>query len=245
LTGKQLEALVAAKNFTQQRAADLIGITRQTLQNWIRDGVPLSKGDFVAKILNDFQPTGKDLVAEKENTYNKLYKDVKELDKLRSQRDPNFKQEIKQVNFDSFMEVNYLSIQAQAGYLDSMELNIEPKLDTMLIPREFEKGNYLIIEVAGNSLDDGTARSIQDGDKLLVKELIKEHWRNKLHYKTHLFVIVSSDGIVCKQVIDHDVQNGIITCHSWNNLYKDYIVNLNDVYKLFYVKKIVERRIKF
>ena len=36
-----------------------------------------------------------------------------------------------------------------------------------------------------------------------------------------------------------------ITCHSFNPLYDDYIVNFTDIYQIFYVKKIVERRLKF
>jgi hypothetical protein len=153
--------------------------------------------------------------------------------------------QVKQVAFEDFQEVELLSIEAQAGYLDAIELNETPKLDYMLIPREYEKGNYLVIEVSGSSLDDGSSRSIQDGDKLLCKELIKDHWKNKLHFKQYLFVIVGPEGIVCKQITDHNPETGEIICHSWNPQYSDYTVNLENVYKLFYVKKIVERRIKF
>lgn len=44
---------------------------------------------------------------------------------------------IKQVPFSEFMETQYLSIEAQAGYLDSLESQEIPKLDTMLIPQGF------------------------------------------------------------------------------------------------------------
>lgn len=72
---------------------------------------------------------------------------------------------INQVPFTDFMETEFLSIEAQAGYLDCLESQDVPKLETMLIPKEFEKGNYLVIEIKGDSMNDGSARSIQDGAK--------------------------------------------------------------------------------
>jgi len=155
------------------------------------------------------------------------------------------KQEVIQSPSQDFQMADFLPIEAQAGYLDSLESQALPELEQMLIPKEFEKGNYLIVEISGDSMNDGSARAIQDGDKLLVKELQKHHWKNKLHYKQYLFIIMSREGVVCKQITGHDVESGELTCHSWNELYKDYTVNLEDVYKLFYVKKIVERRIRF
>lgn len=154
---------------------------------------------------------------------------------------------ITQVTFDSYMEVKYLPVIAQAGYLNGfydIKENIE-QLDTMLIPREFEKGNYLVVEISGDSMNDGTTRAICDGDRLLLKELDKSAWKDKLHFRQNLFVIMSNEGIVCKQVVDHNTETHDLICHSWNSHYPDYKVNLGDVYKLFYVKKIVERRIKF
>ncbi len=155
--------------------------------------------------------------------------------------------EMTQIQEDMFMEVPVLTIYSQAGYLrghtDTQYLN---RLEKMLVPKEYDKGNYMVVELNGDSMDDGSNRSLCEGDKLLVKELDKVHWQNKLHFKKSLFVICTKEeGCVCKEITEHDIYNGIITCHSWNPIYSDYKVNLNDVIKLFYVKKIVERKIKF
>lgn len=149
------------------------------------------------------------------------------------------------IDSPDWMEVPFLPIAAQAGYLDSLDQDTELNLERMLIPTEHEKGSFMVIEVKGHSMNDGTGRSIQEGDKLLCKELQRDHWRNKLHYNQYLFVLAGRDGIVCKQITAHDVNQGIVTCHSWNELYKDYQVQLDEVFKLFYVKKIVERKILF
>lgn len=153
--------------------------------------------------------------------------------------------EVIQVEYDGFMEVDYLPIHAQAGYLNNLAQHEETELPTMLVPKEFEKGKYLVIEVYGDSMDDGTKRSVCEGDKLLVKELDRSMWSAGLYISKYLFVISHPDGVVVKRIIRHSVGEGIITVHSFNPMYKDYDIDLRDVHQLFYVKKIVERKPDF
>lgn len=157
-----------------------------------------------------------------------------------------FVQDVVSVPASDFMEVPVLRIEAQAGYFKGhADIEIEKEMDTMLIPTEYDKGHYLVVEVQGDSMNDGTFKTLGEKDKVLVKELPKEFWKTKLHIKKHVWVIVHKDGVVFKEIKKHDVEKGIITLHSWNNYYKDYDVNLRDVYKLFYLKKLVERVISF
>lgn len=156
------------------------------------------------------------------------------------------KSEIKEVGFDEFMEAEYLPITAQAGYLAGLEDKHPIELKKMLVPKEFDKGYYKVIEIEGDSMNDGTPRSICDGDKLLLKQVDGGNYLQKtLPYRNNLFVIVSRDGIVCKQIVSQDIEKGCITCHSFNPLHKDYEICFEDVHQLFYVKKLVERKIKF
>lgn len=230
LTIKELENIRVSNEFTVEGFTDILSVSRQTYYNWIKqDSIPEAKALLIEKKLLENEITSLQAASETIMSYNNT----------------SMKSEVRQVPHTDYMEVSYLSIEAQAGYMDSLENNQIPNLDTMLVPVEFEKGNYLVVEVSGESMNDGTLRSVCDGDRLLCKDLQKHHWRNKLHYKQYLFVIVGRDGIVCKQVTGHDVEKGIITCHSWNPQYKDYVIHLDEVYQLLYVKKIVERRIKF
>lgn len=158
----------------------------------------------------------------------------------------NIKSEIKEVAFDEFMEAEYLPIKVQAGYLSGLEENKPIELKKMLVPKEFEKGFYKVIEIEGDSMNDGTPRSICDGDKLLLKQIEGGNYLQKiLPYRNNLFVIVSSEGIVCKQIINQDLERECIVCHSFNPLHKDYEICFKDIYQLFIVKKLVERKIKF
>lgn len=147
---------------------------------------------------------------------------------------------------DNFMEVPILSIYAQAGYLrGEADISTEAHMDKMLVPKEYEKGHYLVVELQGDSMNDGTDRALKERDKFLVKELSKDMWSYKLQYR--LWVIVHKDGVVFKEIINHDLKKNTITCHSWNPdpIFKDYELHLAEVYRLFYVKKMVERQIVF
>lgn len=127
-----------------------------------------------------------------------------------------------------------------AGYVDPDYIENLPK---MFINAPGEKGNYAIFTIAGDSMNDGSDRAIKEGDALLCRELPNTDWKDKLQYKRNLFIIVHAEGCVCKQITAQDNKKGIITCHSFNAIYEDFTLKLNDIYQLFYVKKLVERTV--
>ena len=210
-------------NLTQQQFADKISVPIGRVNAWEMRGSTPKVQDYnsIIKLLEENQ------IVLKEDVLN-----------------TNEAIEISQ--FD-YMEVSYLPIYAQAGYLNHFNQNmlIEDNLPTILVPKEFDKGNYLVIEVNGDSMDDGTTKAICEGDRLLIKELNKSLWNNKLNFNRYLFVIVHKSGLIVKQVTSHNVDKGKITCHSFNNIYEDFELSLSSVFQLFYVKKIIERKITF
>lgn len=132
-----------------------------------------------------------------------------------------------------------ISQYAYAGYLsgygDPEYLEIQP---IYYGKRKYTPGNYVAFEIHGDSMTDGTMRSITDGSLVLGRELYQHHWKSKLR-KNEAFIIVHKfDGICLKEIINHDLDSGTITCHSWNPEYEDYEVNLDDVLQLFYVKEV-------
>ncbi len=220
--GENLKAFLE-KSFPRQLgklAEDKLNMSRQNLNHHLRKQV--------------LEPDFERLIKEKLNII-----------KMENGFSITGKSHITPVDEDSFMEVPVLTILAQAGYLRSnADTEYLKGLEKMLVPKEYDKGKYIVVEINGDSMDDGTRRALCEGDKLLIKELDRSHWRNKLHYRKNLFVVCTKeDGVVCKEITDHNVENGTILCHSWNSIYTDYSVNLIDVLQLFYVKKIVERRI--
>jgi hypothetical protein len=118
---------------------------------------------------------------------------------------------------------------------------------SVILDRKYGKDGFLIFEVKGNSMDDGTNRSLLDGDKILVKELDSDYFRTKLKDDSNFFVIIHrTDGIVVKQIVEHKIEEGIIRCHSINPSpqYHDFEIDLREVSRIFRVAAIVGRKFK-
>lgn len=109
------------------------------------------------------------------------------------------------------------------GYLDTL-----PKYPFFVDHQPH--GEYYAIEVKGDSMDDGSDRSIKDGSiclcRLIAPELYKE---NALHLNRWVFVIVTSDGILIKRIKEHDVEGGTLTLESLNPTYSNIEVNMADI----------------
>ncbi|MCC8187508.1 MAG: helix-turn-helix domain-containing protein [Bacteroides sp.] len=143
-----------------------------------------------------------------------------------------------------FMNVPIVHIRAQCGYLDGFgdEEYIENLPTLPVIVDRTYRGKYRLFEADGDSMDDGTRQSICDGDIVLAREVNRSLWRSHLHIRDWYFIIVHhTDGITIKQIKEHDVQNGIITCHPLNPLFEDYDIRLDDVAELYNLIKIVDR----
>lgn len=124
-----------------------------------------------------------------------------------------------------------------SGYADEEYVETLPKIP-WIVDKEY-KGRYISFEVKGDSMDDGLKHSYEQGDILLCREINPDYWKSKLHiHQWDAFVIVhKTEGIVVKQIIDHDVEKGIITVHSFNPIYEDYKIDLREVAQIFNVVK--------
>lgn len=145
----------------------------------------------------------------------------------------------------SVMHVPLINQYAYAGYMsgsgDSEYIDALPKIPFVL-DKEY-KGEYLCFEVKGDSMDDESHQSYLEGDILLCRNIRKEYWKSKLHINKWDFVIVHKEkGIVVKRILKHDVGEGIITLHSFNDYYSDYDVHLNDVDKIFNIVDLQRKR---
>lgn len=148
------------------------------------------------------------------------------------------------------VEVPIVPVYAYASFLhghdDTEYMDSLPTM-SVILDRKYGKDGFLIFEVKGNSMDDGTNRSLLDGDKILVKELDSDYFRTKLKDDGNFFVIIHrTDGIVVKQIVEHKVEEGLIRCHSINPSpqYHDFEIDLREVSRIFKVAAIVGRKFK-
>ena len=144
-----------------------------------------------------------------------------------------------------WVEIPLVPHRAQAGALSGFgDPCWEEDKQTMpvLIDKRL-KGDYLLFEVSGDSMDDGTSTAFLDGDVLLCRVLPKSDWQYgiKKRSATYCVIATQADGIVLKQVTHHDKAEGTITCHSLNPDYSDYDLKLSEVQALFYVERLAQR----
>lgn len=135
------------------------------------------------------------------------------------------------------MRVPLIPVKAYAKYLDECR-DIEfcnELTEVEFIVDKIGLGRYYAFEIKGDSMDDGSKRSISDKDIVLARELSKDYWKNKLHNDEYPFWIITLDStIVCKQIINQDLDKGEILCHSLNPSpeYADFTLNLDSVRQL-------------
>lgn len=145
----------------------------------------------------------------------------------------------------SIMYVPLINQYAYAGYLnglaDSEYVESLPKIP-FILDKEY-KGEYLCFEVKGDSMECDSEESIPEGSILLCRNVRKDYWKSKLHIHKWDFVIVHKElGIVAKRIVNHDVENGILTLRSLNTFYKDYEVHIKDVQQIFNIVEVQQKR---
>lgn len=140
------------------------------------------------------------------------------------------------------MVVPFVPVRAYAGYADNC---CDAEFVEKLEEREFTvdeiyHGRYYSFEIKGDSMTYLGRGSLYDGDVVLARELGKYHWKDELRINKYpVWVIVLKNTIICKQIINHDVEAGTITCHSLNTSpeYADFDLKLDNVLQLLNVVK--------
>lgn len=154
--------------------------------------------------------------------------------------------EITPIPEQSYMMVEYADLAVSAGMLggDFSESFVEklPETHKRLIPREYREGNYLVVRVNGDSMDDGTKRSLSDDDEILIRLWTDGMDTLPIHNK--LFVLTTRSGHIVKQITKIDRKKQQITCHSFNPLYPDQFVDFEEIIQVFTVEKIVNSKIR-
>ncbi|KUJ53995.1 S24 family peptidase [Chryseobacterium aquaticum] len=149
---------------------------------------------------------------------------------------------LKEKNYSNTLEVKVVTTKARAGFADSYYSEEYLKdLPSVLIEADKEyKGRYLAFEVDGDSMQP----DYNKGDIVICREIQRSLWQYKLHYKDYDFVIAhGTQGIMLKEIINHNPETGDIVCHSLNQedgINQDFTLNLKEVAFLY---NVVEHRI--
>lgn len=130
-----------------------------------------------------------------------------------------------------------------AGWADSAATTLE---DFPKVPWEIDKeykGRYVCFEVTGDSMNDESPEALLDGDVILCREVMQQHWQNRLHINQWDFVIAHRElGIVVKRITEHEVDTGRLVLHSLNEMYEDYEIYMQDCLAIFNVVDVKRSR---
>ncbi|WGU68209.1 LexA family transcriptional regulator [Capnocytophaga canimorsus] len=151
------------------------------------------------------------------------------------------KGELKPKEYSHTLQVRVVTNKAKAGWADGF-YNDEYLEDMPIITidaDESHKGKYLAFEVAGDSMEP----DYLEGDIVICREVQRHLWTSKLHIRDWDFVIAHyTEGIMLKEIIEHDVEKGIITCRSLNPNHKDFKIKLREVSSLYNVVEVRQKR---
>ena len=196
--------------------------------DWVRTG----RGDMLVAPRMEAVPTVEDDDMEfcSENTHGvKFYKRGKQL-------------------FMKVRHVPYAAFGQFANDSDRLEpLNEEWGEETYEVDR-LARGNYLSFEVQGESMDTGSRQSFEAGDKVLVRELERVFWKERLRFNDWPYwVVVFGSSVLLKQMIAQDQEHGILTFHSLNPSpeYADFNLCVDDIRALYKVIKKKPKEIRF
>lgn len=150
--------------------------------------------------------------------------------------------EVEVVPMDNYVAVPFYDLEASAG-LPNGDTPIG-WVETRLVPRQYAGDEYLVVRVSGDSMDDGTSRSLCHGDEIVVKRELFDP-ANTLPIRSKLFVVDTMEGAVIKQILECNRSEGTVTLHSFNERYRDYQVPLSEVRGFYSVQCFSMKSIRF
>ncbi|MBB5643791.1 helix-turn-helix transcriptional regulator [Pedobacter cryoconitis] len=254
--GEKFKNFLVSHKIAKTKAATLLGISRSAIYDYF-DSVNMSR-ETVNKIINTFNTSEAEVFGiSNTEIINSLQRnkldESSESNMVNAKTIGNLAYPIEQgeTPFINLSDGQYLMIMplvseyAYAGYLSGFTdpIYIEELPKHSIIVQKQHKGNYRAFEIVGDSMDDNTKESIPDGSIATGREIVQDYWRSKFHthrYKDYV-IVTRNDGIVIKRIIDHDVEKGIITCHSLNPdkaIYTDFKIKLKEVQQIFNIVNV-------
>ncbi len=216
---------------TQKELADYLGMSRETIINYEKGSkIPNSKSEILHKFLE----------SEQINNLSVVHDSVKPLSEDFENKNGN--KFIELPNGQYYMLMPLAEFKIQAGFLSSYQ-DTDFLMDLgqhgILVDKPLQ-GRYVAFRVNGDSMDDGSNHAITRNSIVSTRELQRHHWVDKLRFRDFPYWVIyttQSKMPLLKEIVEHNTEEGYITCHSLNDSpeFTDFKLHLNDVQALFYV----------
>ncbi|WP_262892121.1 XRE family transcriptional regulator [Aegicerativicinus sediminis] len=239
MNGKEIKRKRESLGLTQEEMGKLIGMSKNTIYNYENGGkIPSTKIPILVKFFNDRIEQGKFPIirTEGESPNDISVKDplgfIKNKNGLNYEELPNGKWRVK---------VPKVPYRAYASFIEvfSDEYELHRSFSTTYFTVDHPgKGKYVAFTVGNDSMNGGGINDTPDGAEVLGRELQRHHWKDGFRDCEYGWIIVSSSGIMHKDIKGPD-GNGTIICQSRNPSpeYHDFELELNDVHSIWKVIK--------
>lgn len=237
MNGLEIEEKRKIIGFTQQELADKLGVSLKTIGNW-EGGSTIPKTKL--KMLESFfESEMRNISDNSKITHVRGHENVKTNEEFENKNGNKF---IELPNGQFYMLMPLAEFKIQAGLLSHyQDADFLMDLGTYgLLVEKPVQGRYIAFRVSGDSMDDGSSEAIPRNSIVSTRELQRHLWTSKLRYKDFPYWVIYSTQSkmpLLKEIIDHNVEEGYIVCHSLNDSpeFQDFKLYMNDIQALFYV----------
>ena len=96
--------------------------------------------------------------------------------------------------------------------------------------------------ITDDGMFDGTDKSYNIGDKVLVREWQPKDIGMIKNYYDLVFIIITAEKEYTRAITDFDEDDEIITCMALNSAYEPFTLNINDITELYFVIKLIDKK---
>lgn len=213
------------EGITQKAISEALGFKNQSYLSDIANGrfpvtedISVRLSELYTYISKDWLLTGEGtmLVGEQEVKAN-----AKELDP-------------ETLNWISVPVIPFRAMAGSTGWYEDVFADEWKEKRTVIAPLGAKAIDHAIFTVTGDSMEP----TLIEGDEILAKHVPFDCYKeNRLRiYNYSIWIIATkSEGILIKNITEHDVENHTITCHSFNDKYSDFVLDLSDVKDIYHI----------
>lgn len=137
------------------------------------------------------------------------------------------------INWITVPVIPYGAMAGSTGWYEDVFAEDWAERRTVMAPQGAKPSDFVIFTVTGDSM----LPNLADGDEILSKHVSFDYYKDKrLHIYNHSIWVIATkrEGILIKNITAHDVEQHTITCHSYNPMYPDFTINLEDVRDIYH-----------
>lgn len=138
------------------------------------------------------------------------------------------------LNWISVPVIPFRAMAGSTGWYEDVFADEWKEKRTVIAPLGAKAIDHAIFTVTGDSMEP----TLIEGDEILAKHVPFDCYKeNRLRiYNYSIWIIATkSEGILIKNITEHDVENHTITCHSFNDKYSDFVLDLSEVKDIYHI----------